>query len=540
MIKRILKSKAAWISLIAFATLLNIWISWDSTEPVIIPVDPEVKVVEQDTISPEEKGTDIILNVDLKGIAALKAYIKKLENTSEMKHANWGFMVAPLKGDTVYAQHNGPKSLVPASIMKAVTTSVAMEVLGPDFRFKTELLYLGAINKVQGTLDGDIYIRGFGDPTLGSTDFPNTQSYSIMRQWYAEFEKLGIDTIKGRIVGDAHNFEFEMFPASWAWEDIQGGYCAGVSGLSFRENLFSIGITTNADTVFANLYTDIPEYEIVNNLIKNKKKTHSAIWVASSPYTGHSFLYGQVSSDKKKYGVKCPIPDPALLVAHTFHKYLEKKGIVILEKPSTVRRLNLSQHKNEKAIAIKSKLTPVIFHTTYSPTLLTIINITNTISHNFFAESILKQVAWKRTSHGSTKNGYNTIKDYFKRKRVNVNGFHQFDGSGMSRFNSVSPEFMVDMLISSSKSKTFDEYYNSLPVVGRTGTVRGMCHGTLAQGNIHAKSGYMTRVRSYVGYVKTKSGEMLAFSMIANNYKCSPYAMRKHFEKLMILMAKLE
>ena len=196
--------------------------------------------------------------------------------------------------------------------------------------------------------------------------------------------------------------------------------------------------------------------------------------------------------------------------------------------------------KRVESFSIMNYLVPVTFYTNYSPALIDIINITNLHSNNFFAESILKQIGYKISNYGSNQNGFDVIKSHWVQEEININGLNQFDGSGLSRFDAVSTDFMVDMLKSTAKKKTFDMFYNSLPSAGETGTLRNMCKGTLAEGNVHAKSGTMTRVKSYSGYVTTKSGEMLAFAIISNNHTSSASAMKKHFENLMVLMANIE
>ncbi|NQY10667.1 MAG: D-alanyl-D-alanine carboxypeptidase/D-alanyl-D-alanine-endopeptidase [Flavobacteriales bacterium] len=531
----ILKSRVFWVLLIAFATLLNGLITWngfDNVEKQIVTDAVEEAIA--------DTSINIIVSTNQSALASINEYLAALEKAPEMKHASWGFTLSPVNKDTVYANHEGGKSLVPASIMKAVTTSAALDILKPYYRFKTELQYHGILDSAHRTYTGNIHIKGGGDPTLGSKTFNSTRPDSVMERWYTAIKKLGIDTIKGSIIGNGEDFEFDMIPNSWAWEDMQSGYCAGASGLSFKENVFTFVVNASKDTVFFKPNTDIPEFELVNNLKVGDKDTPPAIWISSSPYMSKCYVYGQVSSDSSKFGLECQVPDPPFLCAYSFDRFLRKKGMVILNPPSTKRRQRMEPVKRVESFSIMNYLVPVTFYTNYSPALIDIINITNLHSNNFFAESILKQIGYKISNYGSNQNGFDVIKSHWVQEEININGLNQFDGSGLSRFDAVSTDFMVDMLKSTAKKKTFDMFYNSLPSAGETGTLRNMCKGTLAEGNVHAKSGTMTRVKSYSGYVTTKSGEMLAFAIISNNHTCSASAMKKHFENLMVLMANIE
>jgi D-alanyl-D-alanine carboxypeptidase/D-alanyl-D-alanine-endopeptidase (penicillin-binding protein 4) len=132
---------------------------------------------------------------------------------------------------------------------------------------------------------------------------------------------------------------------------------------------------------------------------------------------------------------------------------------------------------------------------------------------------------------------------YWRGKGVDVNGLHMMDGSGLSRYNGITPAQMEHMLRLNRKEPWFEAFWNSLPVAGDLqdpGTLSSMCRGTVCEKNMRAKSGYIMRVRTYTGYVKNKSGQLLTFSLMANNYTCSNATMRTQLEKLMVLIGELE
>ncbi|MCB0429213.1 MAG: D-alanyl-D-alanine carboxypeptidase/D-alanyl-D-alanine-endopeptidase [Flavobacteriales bacterium] len=464
--------------------------------------------------------------------SSLHDYLDRMADMPELRHASWGFFAIPVFSDTVVAAHNANMSLIPASVMKVVTTGVALDLLGPDARFETLLQYEGTLDTARRVLFGNIVIRGGGDPSLGSEVFGTTRRDSIIRKWVRAIRAAGIDTVYGSVIGDARAYEYDMIPAGWAWEDMQSGYCAGASGLSFNENVYNIQVEVQKDTFRMVPDMVIPDFSLVSNLKTGKDAPGNAIWVSGSPYMNKCFVQGYVSPDSTKFGVKCQVPDPAYLCAYTLYGALKRKGVYVRDSANTMRRLNrIGSQQPERKTLLKIS----------SPPLLDLITYTNTVSQNFYAESILKKVALEKTGFGSTVPGADIIRSYWQRKGLDVRGFYQVDGSGLSRFDIISPSQLARMLQAYGRDTTlFNEIYGTLPVAGRTGTLRGLCFGTRAEANVHAKSGYMSRVRSYAGYVHTRSGRLLAFAMMANNFECTPLMMRHHFEKLMALMAEME
>jgi D-alanyl-D-alanine carboxypeptidase/D-alanyl-D-alanine-endopeptidase (penicillin-binding protein 4) len=227
------------------------------------------------------------------------------------------------------------------------------------------------------------------------------------------------------------------------------------------------------------------------------------------------------------------VPDPALYCAYTLMKQLQKNNIIVKDSCSTVLKL-----KFENKYLKKERKT---FHSTYSPSLAQLVYHTNQVSQNFYAESFLRTLGIADGNFGSTASGVNAVIKFFREKNIDLRGFFMVDGSGVSRYDAISTKFLCDMLSAYSKDTSmFNAFYNSLPVAGESGTLRNIAAETNAAGNIHAKSGYMTRVRSYAGYVKTKSGKMLTFAMIMNNQEWDNIGTRTRFEKFMVLMAELE
>src|SRR5688572_11595908 len=189
------------------------------------------------------------------------------------------------------------------------------------------------------------------------------------------------------------------------------------------------------------------------------------------------------------------MPDPSFYMAYELDSVLKTKGISVSKKPATVRELKLAKLYNA---AVRK---PITF--TLSPSLSDIVYYTNKYSVNLYAESLLKTIALKQKGTGGLSEGTSLITAFWAGKGVNTGGMYLNDGSGLSRWNSVTCKQMASIMKVMSKEKCFKSFYNSLPI---------------QNDNVSAKSGYITRVRSYAGYITKKNGDLVAFAMIANNY----------------------
>lgn len=237
------------------------------------------------------------------------------------------------------------------------------------------------------------------------------------------------------------------------------------------------------------------------------------------------------SPNRSEFSIKGSIPEPALFAAQILEENLNAAGISTSSEASSVRQLKLAGTSipSNRNIILKEDGTSVS----------DIVYWLNKKSVNLFGESLVRQCS----KDGSINGGLKAIRDYWESKGIDLDGFDQVDGSGLSRKNGVTTRQMTEMLKVMASSDAFDDYFKSLPVAGVStddGSLKSMCDGTPAEGRVFAKSGFIAGVRSYAGYVKTPSGRLLCFSMIANNFTCSPSAMRLKLEKLMIAIGSMD
>ncbi len=460
----------------------------------------------------------------------IQNYAVSMLNFSTLKHAPFSFYVKDLNSKKVIADVNSQMSIPAASTMKLVTTSSAIQILGTRYRFTTKLAYSGQIDTATQTLNGDLYIIGGGDPTLGSKYY-NKKGHErdFLKKWVDTLCAMGIQEINGRVIGDASLYAYQGVPGGWVWSDLGNYYGSGPSGLTIFDNTiklhFNTGDSLGGKTTLTCLEPYIPNFQI-RNTVKAAKSRKDNAYVYGAPFSNYWSVRGSLPVNKDDFVVKASMPDPEYVFALELDYELNQAGIKTTYQPKGYQQLLYD------TIFTKPELTEIYKH--YSPSLTSIINWTNQRSVNLFAEHLLCQLSVKRSGYGSTYNGALIAQDYWKAKLGSNNGLFMTDGSGLSRSNAISASFLVSLLDYMKNSKTLK---NSLAIAGKRGTMASIGRGTSAQGRVIGKSGTMTRMKAYTGYVNTKTGKKLGYAMIINNYSCSTSKVKKYFQNLMVKMA---
>ncbi len=456
---------------------------------------------------------------------ALNSFI----NDPELTYASVSFCAIDIKNNQIFAERFANKALIPASSMKVVTTGTALAILGKNYTFKTYLEYSGSISN--GTLNGNLYIRGTGDPSLASPKMQGVPSkQQLLQIWAAAISKAGIKKINGAVIGDGSYFEDESIPPSWQWGDIGNHYGAGVSGLNFHDNLYFIKFEKNksygATPKIADTDPIVPQLKFDNEVTSAGSKTGDNAYVYVAPYGTEVIVRGTIPKGTGSFSVKGAVPDPELLAADQLYRTLLSAGITV-SRPATTIRLFLKKESRK------------VIHTHTSPSLLDICKHTNEESRNMYCEALIKAMGKKVKGLGTTDDGIAAVMDFWRGRGLDMKGFFMLDGSGLSARSGVSTKIMAQIMRKMYVDKTtFGDFYNQLAIAGVSGTLKNVGRNSAADNNVHAKSGSMNRIRSYTGYVTTKSGKMLSFSIIINNYSCSGWAMKKKLEQLMIAMAE--
>ncbi len=448
----------------------------------------------------------------------IQTIFNELKNHPDLKNASISFYAYNMDDNKELININGDLALIPASTLKLITTATALEILGKDYTFQTKIAYSGTVEN--GILNGNIYIIGGGDPALGSHRYSSFYG-DFLEQWKSSIQSMGIDSINGQIIGDASIFDNEI-PPTWIWQDLGNYFGAGANGLSIYENFYYLHLSSTNGVSITDIQPKIPQLKIENYL--NAGSTHRDLsYIYGGPYQYNRYISGEIPNNKNRFTVKGSIPDPAFLCAYQLDSLLKINGVNICLPPTTLR---LSPQK------VAHPLTEIT--STQSPSLASIISQTNLYSINLYAEHLLNHVGLKIKNKGGFDAGIEAIIEFWKSKGIDMDGMNLHDGSGLSRFNTLTTKQLSAILQYMAKSTNHDVFEQSLAVAGKTGTLRSMAQNTSAEGKIIGKSGYMTNVRSYAGYIKTKSNKKAVFAIIVNNYNCTAFEMKKILEKVLI------
>ena len=449
---------------------------------------------------------------------------------SALKGASVSFMVKEVENGNILYGYETEKEMTPASVMKTVTTATALEILGEDFRFETSVLYDGEIKN--GILNGNLYLHGAGDPTLNSSEI-DTKKDSILVLWMLAIRQAGIQSITGRIIADESIFDTEGVSMKWMREDIGNGYGQGSYGLNVFDNRYTLYLNTGAAGTQPTLLTTDPPMPLLTfyNYLNTSPAPSDSSDIIGFPFSNERYLYGLIRTNQSRARITGDIPEPALYLAQYFSDYLISNGISIENSPACHRLLSLM---NDWPAAERKKLI-----TTYSPSIKEIVRITNFVSQNLYADALLKTLGLRYQSNrseviSSFEKGSRIVKDYWNRKDINTASLWMFDGSGLAITDKVTVNFLCDLYIyMATKSGASGSFIESLPQPGINGTVRNMLRGSSLQGRIRLKSGSMSRVLCYGGYV-TKNGKQYAVALLVNNYAGQQNMMRGAIEELLL------
>jgi len=447
------------------------------------------------------------------------ALLRLLSDTL-MKHGDISVCIADKSG--VIYSHNPDRSLTPASVMKLITTAAAIELLGPSYYFTTRAGYNGELNNRSGTLKGDIVITGGGDPALGSKNFEDHYG-DFIGNIVRSIKEAGIRRVKGNIITDDSYYDFQPIPAKWVWEDAGNYYGAGAYGLSVFDNTYEIHFMTTSDSAMQITGVVPPEcnFEFSNWLVA--AGTADQGYVFAAPYSTNGWLSGSIPANMDDFYLKASIADPPRLFAEIIEKRLEEEGIEVDGEATTAR---LMQGRFTKPGTTVFSID--------SPPLEDVILELNHQSINMYAEHLVKELGLKYRGKGSTEAGIAVINEFLGKVLIDKRGMFIEDGSGLSPFNRINSEGLTSILIyMKNNSRYFEEYYNSLPAGGSEGTLKRYFRDPVFESRLRAKSGSMTRVRSYAGYLTTVSGKELSFSIIVNDFTAGSSLVVPYIEEIL-------
>jgi D-alanyl-D-alanine carboxypeptidase/D-alanyl-D-alanine-endopeptidase (penicillin-binding protein 4) len=436
--------------------------------------------------------------------------------------AQWGVSVVSLDtGDTLFAM-DPDAPLAPASNLKLLTTAAALQILGPEHRFRTYLLTDGEV--VDGVLHGDLVLYGTGDP--GISDRFYRRKDEIFHRLIDELEAAGIRSVSGDLVGDASFFEGPLRPPGWDARDLNDHFSAAVSALSFNENVVSFRVVAGAPGQAPTVHS-IPDHsglEVVNHARTIASGSRARVHILRDDPLDPVRVEGQIVSGSRDVWREMTVSVPAHFAVSVFRATLERRGILVEGGLRVVRDPQRSLLGRVAAPALGRRRARILARHVSEPLSL-YLAVVNKESNNLFAELIFRTLGRTTEGVGSPDASARAVERELGALGVDMRGSVLLDGSGLSSGNRVSATTFVSVLQRMASSPRWGPYWASLPEAGRRGEL-GRMYSTAAARNLRAKTGTIEGVSALSGMVRTADGERVAFSLLVNHTPSTSRAKR--------------
>lgn len=431
----------------------------------------------------------------------------------ELQRGQVGLKVASLdSGKTIYEQ-NAEKYFMPASNMKSFTVAAALERLSPDFRFLTSV-FASEKPDANGAVKG-LTIYGRGDVSF-STAFNDGDYYKSLDALAEKIVQAGVKRIDGDLVGDESYFTGNPIPVTWEWDDLQWYYGAEISALGVNDNAVDLSVKPgSADKPC--VVQILPANTIVK--INNTCVTSGAkrdLRVFKKLDQNIVEISGTMPANDKGYTAYIAVSHPSELFVALLRQRLEKKGVIVTGQTRVIGT------KDKAFLSVASSVPPVEIARLESPPLALVAAKTMKPSNNTYTETILwalgEQLGNKSDPNStSAARGIAVVQTFLRQVGIPSDGIVQWDASGLSRHNLVTPASLVQLYTYMAKQSRYaDAWRNSLTIGAVDGTLQNRFKGTIAAGNVRGKTGTIDQVSALSGYLTTASGERLVFSIIVN------------------------
>lgn len=470
-------------------------------------------------------------------LIAFKSALQTLSQDSAMRQASWGVSVMEAESGEILMGYGAERLLLPASGLKVVTTASALAMLGADFRYQTDLYYQGSIQ--DSVLKGSLVFRASGDPSFGSFQQKNTPLVdSLLRFYTQEVKKKGIKRIrkakedeKYRFIVDNSVFENEI-PESWEYGDLTQSYGAAAQSLVINENRLDIRMlrtmTAERKPVVKTIYpilpqTAYPKFELVTQPIAEDNIDFNA-------YFSKNIIKGEIAAGTEPF---------TLQVANTQVGAGFIADLATETGATDTGATDTDFRQSDQIGCLEydpyfSTASPINYGATTlicrykSANLTDLVGRCNERSINIYAEAFLKTIGKTVKNDGTSRAGIEAVRAYWQQQGVSLDGLKMTDGCGLSRHNAVTPLFMTRFMRAVWQNKKINTpFINSLPIAGETGTLEKWFQNSPAKGKIRAKTGSMSGVLSYTGYVTRPDGKTFVFSIIVNQFTGKANDMRK-------------
>ncbi|KHE93927.1 MAG: D-alanyl-D-alanine carboxypeptidase/D-alanyl-D-alanine-endopeptidase [Candidatus Scalindua rubra] len=438
----------------------------------------------------------------------LKAGIDAILQKYKPKGTHVGISVFSVSRNKSLYKSNSDKQFVVASNMKLFTTATALVYLGAGFEYKTEILYRGDIS-ADGKLDGDIIIKGSGDPNISGRFFDGNVT-AVPAYWADKIKEHGIQVINGDIIADDSIFDREFVHSNWPKDQLSKWYCAPVGGLSFNDNCVDIMVRPGRNPVGLTSVEIEPEtsyVKIINRCKTTTLKSKHSYSLYRKPFTNQINIRGNFWSKAGPTKEYITIHNPPLYMATVFKEILEGKNIRVMGAARVIDETDFNaRHGLNRLVITTSSLRQSI-------------TVANKRSQGFYAEQILKTLGAIINNEGSFSGGLDVMKDFLAKLGIPEDQYQLDDGSGLSKKNKLTPDTITTLLNYMYNHKNAGIFLKSLPISGTDGTLKKRLKDEPYKSRVMAKTGYVYGARTLSGYVKTLDDEIIAFSILVNKIK---------------------
>src|SRR5215204_3300267 len=428
------------------------------------------------------------------------------EKDSQLKHAISSLYVIDANTGQVVFDKNSQIGLAPASTQKIVTSATAFELLGKDFRYKTDFYLSEKVGP-----NSIIYIEPSGDPTLGSWRWPQTKEENVLHRITEAVRKQN-RKISWPIIINAEGWNTESIPDGWIWQDIGNNYGAGADVLNWRENQFDLVLRSGSNVGDAvSIAGTVPAKLNMNfesTALAAPKQTGDNAYIYFQP-TGNNYgiVRGTIPVNENKFIISGSMISPGSQFLSSLIDSI--KGWYV--KPESLEKVILFK-KYEKNV--------LMIHSEVSPSLDSIIYWFNKKSINLYGEALIKTFAYEKKGVGSTDSGVVVVQNFWKEKGLDKGELGIVDGSGLSPLNRVTTHSQVEILKYAKTKDWFPYFKTALP------EYNGMS----------MKSGTIRGVKGFCGYHKAKDGKEYIFSFLVNNYNGSASALVNKMYKVLDIL----
>lgn len=417
----------------------------------------------------------------------LNKAFQQLLNDPQMRYGTVGITVVNSESGQIVFEYNGSVGLAPASCQKLVTSATALELLGVNYQYKTELGYSGVIR--DGKLTGNIHITGYGDPTLGSWRYTGTSDTTIIKEWRKKIRDLNIKKIDGQIIVQADQWETSSVPGGWPWDDMGNYYGAGSYGLNWRENQYDIILKSGpnpGDQVMISKTIPLLHNLIFTNELKaGKKGSGDNAYIFSAPYNDRAFIRGTIPPAQSAFTISGSMTNPGMEMGYTLAAALVD---------GSGKQPGVKDHSKKMAFQ------PI--HVQYSPLLDSINYWFMRKSVNLYGETLVKTLAYEKNGKAVTEDGLEILKEFWKNKGIDPASLRMIDGSGLSPQNRVTTHSLVKVLQYARSRPWFTQYINAFPEYNK----------------MKLKSGTIGGSKGFAGYHTSTDGLPYTVAIIVNNY----------------------